>query len=867
MALPGLRSASSLLFALAITLCLVHASNASSYAVPSIYLTPSLRPTFADFSGDCANSLSCTRDQPCKIPASTAVQVTGSCQLVLLQGDYSHLHSLSHESALDIAFSGFVSVPLQLSAPLSTLVAENAKAVVTNSTITFSGTSNIMVKLSGVNFVDTLFKVDPQIANQFNASWDVTSCNFKSDALAAGSSIFSVSPPTAVAPAATNTFVFANVVASLRSNTTGNSFSLITSGVQVDKVTFTKSQIDGASVLFNLAGNGFMNALEVSSSSITGVRTSVIGYPQAASKKSQLSASAVHDALQRPYSVSIVSTDSVIRGVDVTANTVVPRLSQNVGVSIVATNVSFSSLSINCAENTRSQTFIGGAVAIAKSSLHNCAFCYGGGYSLGISDTAFTYNSEDPSLIFTYLKGINGATLKNVSFTDLLELDFDRLVIGGAYSTMTADSSIKTNSLYLEASTTVYIPTLTLTGTVRLNEGSQLMTAKSATSQWTFLCPVYFRYVSSTKTGSAMIDLGQTNIFHVRPSNEYPYSPGTLSIFYNDPAVTVQFYNPRMMFEKTHIIWDSMRFDYPLSNVPYFIGNFTFQATDVNPRSGNLPMLTGDEYPFTEVLQVVDASRLLYRAYFTLGIGSPIYVPTAHWPATPFAAPFARGPKPAPPSSVPIASGPCTGSAPATPQGNSGSFVCIQGAWTYNGDLTVSSLSNLNIGRNAGAVLINGSLTMLHHSLILFKGSDSHLTVKGCIEGLHSIAYNFIDLSLPKTSYWTVKAVTQELFSCSNNAGKIKPADMTVSVVHATSCVSLTAIRDPGSIYIANAYYVAFNRDGSQCSLVFGLIGGILGPIMLAVIIIVVILWCKRKRNQENARSHYETLGTEHTTQ
>ena len=845
-----LRRASSLFFVLAIALYMVHASNAAKSAVPSIYLTSSQSPQFADFSGDCRAA--CTRTQPCKFSGSLSIAVTGSCQLVLLQGVYASsgqkMYSLTHNSALDIAFSGSVSIPLQLSAPLSTLVSETADAIVKNSTITFSRASNIAIKLNAVNFVDTVFNVNPQFANSYNARWEVTDCTFTSESLVAGTSIFTAKPPTAVTPAVTNTFVFTNVVASLLSNTTGKASFFITSGVAVDKVQFVNSRIDGASVLLNLADNGYLNALDVISSSITGVQNYVIGFARALATNPQL------------Y-VSLVVTDSKISGVDVTSSHVVPRLSQNMGVSINGTKANFSSLSINCVDNTRSETFIGGAITLTQSTLHNCAACFGRSNRPTIADTAFTYNSEDPTLVFTYFYSLNNGSMKNVSFTDWLELDFDRLVIGGQWNTLALDSSIQTNSLYLEADTVIGIPSLTITGTVRLEKGARISSPFLPNSQWTFLCPVNFRYVSNDKTGSAMVDLSGAGMLNIRPSNEYPYSPGTLSIFYNDPEVTVQRASSNQMFSATHIIWDAMRFDIPLSNVPYFIGNFTFISyNSADPSSGNLPMLPGDEYPFSAALQAVTISKKIYRVYFTLGNTSPLYVPTAHWPATPFA-PVLRQPKPSPPTSVVPSGGSqaCSGIAPTAPKGNSGRFSCVKGSWIYPGDMTVSALNPLTLGVRNGPVLINGSLTMLHHAQILFKGSDSRLTVNGCIDGLDSIVYNFESgISTPSADTWTVQAVTQQ--GCSNKRA-LKPSEISVTIMRSQSCVSL--VSSPVISSNANIFTVQFIQDAKQCRIIYGLIGGILVPLILAGIIIFVILCWRRQRKNEKNRDQYEKLVSE----
>ena len=791
--------------------------------------------------------------------------------MVLVEGNYSswgYQHpsrGFSVTGVLNVAISGMVeNIWLSLRSGTITLgdFATNGSLVNASVLISSSPVPNqrSSVTISGLTFVDSGISSD-RYASESDASWIVSDATFLVAGQDARNAIFDFLALNT--PTTTTTISFHRVSASLSAPGVTMPIYFIRSETYLREVSLFNTQVDGSSTFLLYANNGYGERLTVAESSITGIKNYLtyttrfapsIAQDKIGANDVNLAPSAqasnldsnVNDAPLPFYSELLLSTLKAEFSGAPTASlaTSLPRLAAS-PMALFAQTSNFSGLEMNCVPNTRRPYLITRVNSInANSLVHNCGACFGSGEAT-IWSTSFTYLSNDTRRIFTSFASVTDSLkMGDTNFIDLDETKVSpsRLYFSGSRNVM-AGTNVRTNSLVLDVGTDLNMTSLILSGgTVNMSSGSRLGSHGSR-SVWTFESPIHFKFNGGSDSSlPVIVDLSDLQTLEIKPSSDYTRDPGVKSIFYNDKQVNIALDQAESIYQKIHINWNATRFDIPLSNVPYFIGNFTLRDFNASstPMQGELPMRAKDEFPFTEVIQAINAHEKLFRSFFALSNGSPIYVPTQQWPATPFAKP----PPPMAPVTPPADL--CLGPAPVVETTSPGQWVCSHGNWLLNGDLVVSRSSSLKISEQSGLVMLNGDLTMEEGSQVLFEGVSSELMVFGCINQLKKVSF---DPMTPPQAGWS-QAVIHESGCAFEHHFNASNAKLEYVNLHGCTQYSVRQVESAETWKLVVQFGVSHQKCKTM-KVVYGVIGGLSAVVVIAGIAIIIFVM-KRRRARLN---------------
>lgn len=795
--------------------------------------------------------------------------------MVFLEGSYAAVSnvSLTQTEELNVAFRGAVeSLKLTVSSPSISLFGFTSFAGLKSSSVVVSLMSNASIAVSNLVLNNTGFSVDPIGLTLYNTTWAVAYCQFyESDG--APTAIFDFALPAgSLNPTTVHNFYLSDSSASLyRNDGTGRSPYFIQSQAYIDSIYVLDSQIDGAATFAYFIDFGFAQNMEVTRSTFTELGTNLVyavrfaGSPDAIARD-VLSTTTLADrsltagtlssaAISPPLSYIWLKVNySSITGRTFSATTALPRISIN-AVRLLSENSIFTGVSINCrSDGTPVILPQSGDFKISNTTLHNCGACFDRNV-LTFTNTRFTYARNDSSLVFTSFSSTSAnTTMVNVSFIDsVVNKDQPRLLFLNTFNYING-YNITTNSMLVAVNGTLRIHGVTFTGIVTLGANTEIANFYNSPNignrPWTFQAPLYFTFGGAT-TGNAKVSLGDVSMLEMQLSSDYVRDPGVDTIFKADKVISVGFYQDNMIFSKIHINWDSYRYDLPLSNVPYFIGPFTFGSLlPNNSMAGSLPKANGDEFAFDEVLQLTDSNRLIYTSYFTLDQSSPIYVPTAQWPATPFGTPYSipitpptsGAPRIPPATTVPTPpSSDCNSPAPTVTTSPVGSWSCSRNVWTYSGSISVASSTDLVFGRGDSSIRIQGDLVIAYASEVRFNDVRTRLVIEGCVTGLRTITYELH--SIPENGF-TELAVSQLPSSpCSSSRRSMNSDDVGINVLSPSGCTKAWASKLTSK---DNELTVQFHVSKKKCHLIGGIVGGVLAAVVIAGIVIGVVLYKRR---------------------
>lgn len=788
--------------------------------------------------------------------------------LVLVEGSYQQKSnvSFSKDDSLALNFKGLVqNLRLVLSAPSLDLKPFLGNGTIKTSSVLVKLESDVLMKISSLVFIDSGFSADPNGLALYGLDLDVTESQFLAVSSAAPESIFYLPIPQSVTRLTTRSKLsFSHCSASLYLNdSTGRSPYFVHAQGFVDSIGFFHSTIDGAATLVYFTNLGYGHLITVSQTSILGLRNSLVyvtRWAQSSSVRFDRSILAANDApsssapsqgpttsIPSPISdprdgfMTVYVWNSEIHGMNQSSPSYkLPKVSSS-GVAFTGLYSNFSGISINCGGyRTPLKLPSYGSSKIEHSFFHNCGTCLDA-VTQSVTNVSFTYLTHDTEHIFTSFSDIpRGCELKSTSFIDLDEQsvlkNVSRLYFLGTLN-MIESSKVRTNSLWVQAMSTLEIAEISLTGSVTLHSGSEFKSLDHM--QWTFEAPLSFKY-GSTDGGSAVVDLSDLKMLEIRPNADYIRQAGISSIFTNDIGVMVVYQAYQHAFSRVHINWNATTFGSPASNTLYSIGNFTLTDYDSRIYSNReaLPMSSADVFSFDGVLQTFNDSLRIYREYFTLNSTLPGSAPSS----APFALNPVAPPKigPTPTSPTPPALG-CSSSAPIVEGPSTESWSCLNGVWVYDGNLNVSKSSSFKISAGSRYVKVLGNLNMEEDSEVLFMDIATELIVDGCTDSLKKITFD--PASIPHDR-WTQTVLVQ---SGCRDERRVKSFDVKIDIISPRGCTKYNVARVPGTgPYVLE---VQFGIRKAQCHVIYGVIGGFSAAVIIAGIIIVFAC-VKRRRTQ-----------------
>lgn len=606
-----------------IALCLLHTSQASALkstaALKSaIYLAPRGSNLW---QGDCAQTATCTRNQPC-LPASS-IQVSGDCSVVFTQGDYASnaqvVIGVKSFGSYDLLIDGTVE-NLRLrdqTGAFSISSTPERLATLMDAQIELEFPKDAFNKIERVIFVDSTIKVVPASLEKFKSSWQISTSQIRYNRATAAKTFLSLLTEASSTAALTNHyFEFSNINVDLQ---TAN---FIAANVYIPLANHRNSMINGVSSLYVFSGRATPGTLQFFDTEVTNVYKYLIKSELTPTATADVTTSGVFSTSDVPPAF-ITLEHSEIRGVIVPVSQEIPRIS-NYGPNILAKNSNFSYISVNCAKGTWHEPGQGALNTALQwytnVSLHNCAACYSSAPTF--NNVFFSYQSEDKSYIFAYLKDVT-ATFNKVNFTldsypSMEAFSIDRLIIDGDV-VLNEGSSVYTNtSVYLKANARAAFRQYRLSGTVSMENGSRFV----GTSNWTLVYPVKFRAVGPGTNGAAAastVDWTNIGLLTFVPGLTYVHAPAgvaTPQLFASDATVTVSMKND-VLFAKTHIFWDANALGTPRAVYNYDIGNFNLNAGSPATFTKNCTSVLGDWFRFAGTATQVDTAKMQYRATYT----------------------------------------------------------------------------------------------------------------------------------------------------------------------------------------------------------------------------------------------------------
>lgn len=518
-------------------------------------------------------------------------------------------------------------------------------------------------------------------------------------------------------------------------------------------------------------------------------------------------------------------------------------------------NSNLEQMEVNCNDYASASPSVRCKLRIADSTFADANLCVLGpvpadpSYAPMISNSSFLVESSAGTGVMIRNVSVNAVLMQALSFLPVTQ---HALVFDGTVN-FTAASSFYSNALYLFASSQATIASATFVGDVRLETGARLQSVSNQASSisgplptWNFVGGVNIQqaFITQDSRPSPVIDFSEAS---------FVLSPISAS---NAPALNVSqvilsVYNLTDFLSSVHVSWKPS-VAAPTQGTAYTLGDFVSTVAPLPDTAITLQNTGGTDYQFIARL-MAGSTPSSYRVLYGLGNFAlpPVVPPTAPVQA-PVAAPVEVVPvnvqplaqptaAPAPVVSTPVAPiNRCNGTVNA---GKSNKFSCVNGIWTFVGNLTVTE--DMVIDSVTQTIHVTGNVNFTSDNDMRLVGTMSGLRSDDCIHfGEGRVIFDYAKSWPSKIANWTQTAFIQHE-NCTRIPYLIAPP---VSCVDAPTVITLGAYNSSMVVDFTISYY--------RCKTMIGVsIGCFVALIVCILFSIWMILYYRRKN-----KAGYETI-------